>query len=107
MLAGSHHLLKRVHHLLTAYPNMRDFTKSHPYLRRLTNGNPIPPEEAQAFMNMTTDVHGVPVRVVELTGKPGDAILCHRALFHGINMNCGSEPRMMRRTNIRRVKVRT
>ncbi len=106
VLTGSHHLMKLMKHHLDSYPNMRDFTKSHPYLRRLTNGRPMAPEEARQFMDTATEVYGVDVRVVEFTGEPGDAILCHRALFHAINMNCGSEPRMMRRTNIRRVKLR-
>lgn len=103
-LSGSHRLIKQVPQHFQDYPKIREFTRSHPYLRRLTNGNPIEPNDAERFMQEPSDVHGVAVRVVELIGEPGDVVICHRAMFHGINMNCGSEPRLMRRTLIRRAK---
>lgn len=103
-LSGSHRLIKQVQHLFQNYPNIRDFTRSHPYLRRLCNGNPIEPADAERFMNEPSEVHDVTVRVVELTGEPGDVVICHRMLFHGVNMNCGSEPRLMRRSLIRCAK---
>ena len=51
------------------------------------------------------------VEVVELTDGPGEAVLCHPALLHpallhATSMNCGPEPRFMRRTNFRRVRFR-
>jgi hypothetical protein len=39
--------------------------------------------------------HQVPLRVVELTGKPGDVILMHGDSFHAVAPNRLTEPRMM------------
>lgn len=33
-------------------------------------------------------IDGVPVRVVEMTGGPGDAVLWHPALYHSRSFNC-------------------
>ena len=39
---------------------------------------------------------GVEVRVVELTGEPGDAVLLHPALFRGSSRNCADVPSFVR-----------
>lgn len=43
-------------------------------------------------------------RETELIGEPGDAILCHPALFHATSRNASAMPRIMWRTNVRRQK---
>lgn len=43
----------------------------------------------------TEIVAGIPVRVVELTGSPGDIVLCQPWLLHAVAPNCGRLPRMM------------
>jgi ectoine hydroxylase-related dioxygenase (phytanoyl-CoA dioxygenase family) len=53
-------------------------------------------------MEESVEVHGVPLQIAELTGEPGDAVLCHPALLHAQSMNCSTVPRIMRRTNVRR-----
>jgi ectoine hydroxylase-related dioxygenase (phytanoyl-CoA dioxygenase family) len=40
-------------------------------------------------------VDGVSVRVVELTGAPGDVVLMHPWLFHAAAPNCSAAPRMV------------
>lgn len=40
-------------------------------------------------------VDGVDVRVVELTGEPGDLVVMHPWLLHNISMNVADTPRMM------------
>jgi ectoine hydroxylase-related dioxygenase (phytanoyl-CoA dioxygenase family) len=40
-------------------------------------------------------VDGVPLRVVELTGEPGDVFLMHSDCFHAAAANRSGEPRMM------------
>ncbi len=54
---------------------------------------------------MQTDHHiddvPVPVRVVELTGEPGDVILGHPWLLHAGSPNCGDRPRLMRVQRLR------
>jgi hypothetical protein len=41
-------------------------------------------------------VDGVPLRVVELTGEPGDMVLCHPAMVHCRAPNRGTYPRFTR-----------
>jgi hypothetical protein len=42
------------------------------------------------------DVGGVPLRVVELTGEPGDMVFCHPLMVHCSTQNLGTRPRFMR-----------
>jgi ectoine hydroxylase-related dioxygenase (phytanoyl-CoA dioxygenase family) len=47
-------------------------------------------------MEVETEVHGIPVRVVELTGEPGDMVFCHPTIVHCVSPNRGAQPRLMR-----------
>ncbi|MBB3114638.1 hypothetical protein FHS18_006776 [Paenibacillus phyllosphaerae] len=98
--------------------------REHPYLRELTgadrsadnksndiyNDQTAPnvgtPEEASAeaiaqarldkFMNNDyTDADGIKLRVLETTGRSGDAILCHPFLYHSSSQNLIGVPRFM------------
>jgi hypothetical protein len=76
---------------------MRDrFRRSHPWLRALTGHGPSPADRVAAFMDTETVVGGVPLRVVELTGEPGDMVFCHPVMVHSISANRGTRPRFMR-----------
>jgi hypothetical protein len=108
ILSGSHRLIE---HYLQTNPNdtvsalslIKDgLFRWHPYFAELTWHRSAALRSTEALMESPVDVHGFPVQVVELTGKPGDAILCHPALLHAISANCSSTPRLMRRTNFRR-----
>ena len=48
------------------------------------------------FMEQCHDVLGVPARVVELTGRAGDVVVCHPWLIHSPAMNVLTKPRMIR-----------
>ena len=72
------------------------FRRSHPWLMALTGHAPSPPDRAAAFMDRETIVDGVPLRVVELTGEPGDMVLCHPVMVHCAAPNRGTWPRFMR-----------
>jgi len=52
-------------------------------------------DRMRCYMNDGTVIDGVPLRVVELTGKPGDVILMHSDCFHAAAPNRLTEPRMM------------
>jgi ectoine hydroxylase-related dioxygenase (phytanoyl-CoA dioxygenase family) len=62
----------------------------------LTGKAPSPPDRIAAFMEAGTEIDGVPVRVVELTGEPGDMVFCHPTIVHCASPNHGAQPRFMR-----------
>jgi hypothetical protein len=66
----------------------------------LTGTKPGPEDRIAYFMRETRDVRGVRVRVVELTGEPGDAILCHPFDAARRAPNRRESPRFMRSQRI-------
>ncbi len=73
------------------------FYRSHPWLMALTGlALRSPADRIAAFMDGETVVDGVPLRVVELTGEPGDMVFCHPAMVHCRAPNRGPRPRFMR-----------
>jgi len=72
------------------------FHRSHPWLMALTGRVPSPADRIAAFMDGETIVEGVPLRVVELTGEPGDMVFCHPVMVHCAAPNRGARPRFMR-----------
>jgi hypothetical protein len=72
------------------------FYRSHPWLMALTGQGSSPADRAAAFMDEETAVDGVPLRVVELTGAPGDMVFCHPCMVHCGAPNRGERPRFMR-----------
>lgn len=103
ILSGSHRLLARHEARLTpaeraakAAPFRERFHRSHPWLMALTGKAASPADRIAAFMGRATEVDGVPARVVELTGEPGDMVFCHPSIVHCIAPNCGDAPRFMR-----------
>ena len=72
------------------------FYRLHPWLMALTGQAPSPADRISAFMDGETIVEGVPLRVVELTGEPGDMVFCHPVMVHCVAPNRGARPRFMR-----------
>jgi hypothetical protein len=72
------------------------FYRSHPWLAALAGEAPTPADRVTAFMHEETVIEGVPLRVVELTGNPGDMVLCHPCMVHTGAPNTGAYPRFMR-----------
>jgi hypothetical protein len=72
------------------------FHRSDPWLAALTGLSPSPADRIAAFMDTETIVDGVPLRVVELTGEPGDMVFCHPVMVHCVAPNRGQWPRFMR-----------
>lgn len=71
------------------------FEASHPYLEALADPADTT-DRVHRFTEVDTDVDGVPTRVVELTGAPGDLVLCHPWLIHNVAPNALDRPRLMR-----------
>jgi hypothetical protein len=100
VLAGSHRIIAR---FAGRHPELRGektatvrraFYQSHPKLAELvTVGNDD--ERAEQF-SAEIDVDGLPARVVELTGDPGDVVIVHPLLAHCVSPNCARQPRFMR-----------
>jgi hypothetical protein len=72
------------------------FGRSDPWLMALTGQALSPADRIAAFMDAETVVQGVPLRVIELTGEPGDMVFCHPVMVHCVNPNRGTRPRFMR-----------
>jgi len=53
-------------------------------------------------MGKDSEVEGIEVRVVELTGQAGDAVLCHPWLVHAGSPNALNTARLMRVCRIHR-----
>jgi hypothetical protein len=72
------------------------FHRCDPWLMALTGLAPSPADRIATFMDEETIVDGVPLRVVELTGEPGDMVFCHPVMVHCVGPNRGTRPRFMR-----------
>ncbi len=53
-------------------------------------------ERRQRFMEEATEVDGARLRVVELSGEPGDVVIIHPWLIHASAPNAAASPRFMR-----------
>lgn len=103
IVEGSHRLLERFHGELSPSERTLDhrklrkrFLSSEPWLRALTGLEDAPTDRNDFFMKTRREVCGVEVRVVELTGRPGDAVICHPLLLHTSGPNRLDVPRFMR-----------
>lgn len=73
----------------------RALMSSDPWLAALCSAEPDP-ERVARFMEREHVVDGVPLRVVELTGRAGDVVVGHPWLLHCPVPNRGDQPRIMR-----------
>ena len=79
----------------------KKFLRFDPWL----NGLKVPQHERSEarnrhYMDGDTLIHGVPARIVELTGEAGDVFITHPALLHAPAMNVRPRPRMMRTSRV-------
>jgi hypothetical protein len=107
VVAGSQHLVARFvagRPEITTRPMAQArqaFHASHPWLRALSDGTDDSPDRWERF-STPADVDGVAVRVVELTGNPGDVWLMHPKVLHHQSSNAAGYPRLVRHQAIRR-----
>jgi Phytanoyl-CoA dioxygenase (PhyH) len=57
-------------------------------------------DRVQLFMNAATTLDAVEVRVIEMTGEPGDTYLMHPLMMHAASPNCLALPRMVLSTTV-------
>ena len=79
----------------------KQFNATDPWWMELTaGGDGSDADRRQRFMDVDTNIDGIDVRVVELTGKAGDVVLGHPWLVHNGSPNTLAQPRMMRACRI-------
>jgi ectoine hydroxylase-related dioxygenase (phytanoyl-CoA dioxygenase family) len=100
VLAGSHRLVAR---FAAGRPSAgrergaasrKAFYRSHPWLADLVRAGDDPTRNDR--FTEEADVDGLPARVVELTGEPGDVVITHPLMAHCVSPNCARQPRFMR-----------
>ncbi|MGC4044646.1 MAG: phytanoyl-CoA dioxygenase family protein [Armatimonas sp.] len=99
VLEGSHRLIERLvdsgeageGHSSTIRQKL---ARKHPWLRTLWSDNDSP-DRIPTYMDEGVVIDGIPLKVAELTGEAGEAILMHPWTFHTASPNCGTTPRMI------------
>lgn len=108
VVTGSHRIVERFVpmtsvELRSDYRACRQQLMQHdPWLRALARADDPDPDRNERFMAADHDADGVPVRVVELTGHPGEVVIAHPWILHHAASNVTSYPRMMRGRNLQR-----
>ena len=97
-IAGSHRLaLEIAARTPGAHLHSQDLrailAQEHPWFAALFEEGG--PDRVQRFMIDGARIGGTDVRVHEMLGQPGDAIIVHPAVFHSIAVNALDSPRMM------------
>ena len=77
---------------------MQSFFSTEEWFRDLDGGSVPKADRVATFMDRTTTVDGVPLRVHEMTGRPGDVYFLHPLLVHAGPPNGGRHPRIMHRS---------
>lgn len=78
--------------------------REHPWFRELCSKDGDV-GRVHRFMDAPSMVDGVEVRVVEVTGEPGDAYLMHPWMLHNLSPNCAPTPRIQLNTTVYRSGV--
>jgi ectoine hydroxylase-related dioxygenase (phytanoyl-CoA dioxygenase family) len=98
-LAGSHRLVAPYLGEGEAFRmgRVRTSLAVHPWLRALwtPDDSSDPDDRIRRYLGEETVVDGVPLRVLELTGEPGDVVVMHCDTFHAVAPNRSGRPRWM------------
>lgn len=98
VVQGSHELVRRMvstspdHDAGQSLDLRQKLAGMHPWFAALAHpGN----GRVEQFMLDGDEVDGVPVKVAELTGRPGDVVAMMPWTLHNFSMNCAATPRFM------------
>jgi Phytanoyl-CoA dioxygenase (PhyH) len=98
MLAGSHLLAEKLVHGKAERWRSADVRNAlihtHPWVKALCSRDEDS-NRIERFMNRGTTVEGVELRVVEMTGEPGDVYLVHPLMLHAPAPNCADIARIV------------
>jgi phytanoyl-CoA dioxygenase PhyH len=111
-VSGSHRLVEsqaREGERLSSPEARKHLVRAHPWMRALCSRDDTG-DRVRRFVSRATLIDGVEVRVVEMTGEPGDVVLAHPMLLHAPALNCSSSPRfalsaMAFRSDVESVKL--
>jgi hypothetical protein len=108
VLPGTHRLVDRYRAALPApvgagKENWRAFMRHRPWLARLLEGADLP-DHGRSLVDEAGEIDGVPVRIAELTGSPGDVVITHLHVLHARAPDTGTVPRLMLGKEIRRAR---
>ncbi len=96
-VSGSHRLVQnlvRQGERLASAEARKRLIRAHLWVKALCSRDETD-NRVQRFMSNGTAVDGVEVRVVEMTGEPGDVIFTHPMILHAAALNCSSVPRFV------------
>jgi ectoine hydroxylase-related dioxygenase (phytanoyl-CoA dioxygenase family) len=93
VIAGSHRLLNEGRYILAR--DMRRLLRREDYFRALYSEAPGAAQDRARLLGQASMVGDVALKVVELTGAPGDAFLVDLRVLHTAAPNVRERPRMM------------
>ena len=76
--------------------------EADPWFRELVSQG-APEQRIERFMERGSTFEGIPVKVVELTGRPGDIVLLDPRCLHSVSVNTSGVPRQVVRLDFRRL----
>ena len=108
VVEGSHRVVREFvrHRSPQALANMKQnrlaLMNSDPFLQAISNAVSVDRPEQWIAKHKAT-IGGIPVAVNQVTGRPGDVVLCHPWLLHAPSPNCNEAPRIMCTQRIRKL----
>ena len=98
-VAGSHLLVedlvrKKANQRLRSADVRSALIRAYPWVKALCSRSDSA-DRIGRFMDVNTPVEGAELRVVEMTGEPGDLFLVHPLILHAWSTNCADLPRMV------------
>lgn len=98
-IAGSHRLLQRLVAKKTAErirsaDARKTLMRISPWAKALFSPDGKT-DRVRRFVNSSTTIDKQEVRVIEMTGDPGDVLVTHPTLLHAPSTNCATDPRIV------------
>jgi hypothetical protein len=98
-IAGSHRLLqsivaKKSAERIRSADARRALIRNSPWAKALFSLDGKT-DRLRRFVNASTTIDRQEVRVVEMTGEPGDVLIAHPLLLHTASTNCSNNPRIV------------
>lgn len=94
---GSHRIVlemaRRAGRQLSSAETRKRLQAAHPWFTEL-GAEDARPDRTARFMDRETVVDGVPLRIEEMTGEPGDVWLMHQNALHAPSPNARAAPRL-------------